>query len=169
MSQERDRVLGHADDNDGIDEYDNQLPPWWTFMFFFTVVWGIGYAVDYHFISKRSQAASYEAEMLAAAEQWPEQESAALAGPATEADLKAGKEVYDTHCVACHGAKMEGGIGPSFLDAEWIHGGELADIVRVVNEGVPDKGMITWGPILGPEKVAQVSVYVHDRAQKATP
>ena len=82
MSQERDRVLGHADDNDGIDEYDNQLPPWWTFMFFFTVVWGIGYAVDYHFISKRSQAASYEAEMLAAAEQWPEQESAALAGPA---------------------------------------------------------------------------------------
>jgi len=163
----QDQLLGHAADNDGIDEYDNQLPPWWLFLFFFTVVWGIGYGVDYHFISQRSQAASYDAEVLAAANKWPEQEVVASSGPATEQDLKAGKSVFDTNCVACHGANMEGGIGPSLVDAEWIHGGELADIVNVVTEGVPDKGMITWGPVLGPEKIGQVSAYVHDRAQRA--
>ena len=81
-------------------------------------------------------------------------------------DLAAGKKVYDTNCVACHGGKMEGGIGPSFVDDEWIHGDSLDDIVKVVTEGVPEKGMITWGPILGPEKVQQVSAYVHTVANQ---
>ena len=158
---EQDRLLGHAADNDGIDEYDNRMPPWWLWMFGFSIVWAVGYTVDYHFISHRSQAGSYDAEMLAAAERWPQQEVAVGAGPASAADLEAGKKIFDTNCVACHGGKMEGGIGPNLVDAEWIHGGELADIVKVVTEGVPDKGMITWGPILGPEKVGQVAAYVH--------
>ena len=46
-------------------------------------------------------------------------------------------------------------------DATWIHGGTLADIQNVVTVGVPEKGMLTWGPILGPDKIAKVSAFVH--------
>lgn len=163
MAKERDQLLGHGADNDGIDEYDNPLPMWWLGLFIVCIIWGVVYAIDYHFISQKSQAQMYEAEMLAAAEKWPQKEVAAEVTPEA---LAAGKEVYTTNCVACHGANLEGGIGPNLVDDEWIHGGELEDIVKTVTEGVPDKGMVTWGPVLGPEKVAQVAAYVYDAGKK---
>ena len=166
MAKEQDVLLGHADDNDGIDEYDNQLPTWWVAMFVVCVLWGIGYAVNWHFIAQTSQEQLYEAEMMAAAEKWPQKEIKAEDVVADEATMASGKEIYDTNCVACHGANFEGGIGPNLVDDEWIHGGELADIIKTVTEGVPDKGMITWGPVLGPEKIAAVSAYIHEQGKK---
>lgn len=72
-----------------------------------------------------------------------------------------GGAIYATHCASCHGAQAEGGIGPNLKDAEWIHGGGFAEILKTVVDGVPEKGMLTWGPVLGPEKCAQVAAYVH--------
>src|SRR5512134_1780916 len=43
MSKGKDVLLGHADEADGIDEYDNPLPDWWLGMFYLTIIWGIGY------------------------------------------------------------------------------------------------------------------------------
>ena len=161
MSDEnRDRELGHADEADGIEEYDNALPTWWLGLFVVCVIWGVIYAIDYHFTSKRSQAGEYEAEIAAAAETWKKKEPAVASG-VDPAALEAGKAVYTTNCAGCHGAEAQGGVGPNLTDATWIHGGTLADIRKTITEGVPAKGMITWGPILGEEKIAQVSTYVH--------
>ena len=41
------------------------------------------------------------------------------------------------------------------------------DIVRTITDGVPAKGMLTWGPILGPEKIGQVAAYVISRNHEA--
>ncbi|MDQ8165464.1 MAG: c-type cytochrome [Gemmatimonadota bacterium] len=153
---ERDKVLGHADEADGIEEYDNPLPTWWLGLFAGTVAFGIGYAVDYHFVSKRSQAGEYAAE-LAAAPKAPE----ATAVAATPDAIAAGKEIYTANCVACHGPDLHGGVGPDLTDATWIHGGKLDEIAHIITVGVPEKGMLTWGPILGPQKVGQVAAYVH--------
>jgi cytochrome c oxidase cbb3-type subunit 3 len=153
---ERDKVLGHADEADGIEEYDNPLPTWWLGLFVGTVMFGIGYAVDYHFVSHRSQAAEYAAE-LAAAPKPPE----ATAVAATPDAIAAGKEIFAANCVACHGADMHGGVGPDLTDATWIHGGKLEEIAHTITVGVPEKGMLTWGPILGPQKIAQVAAFVH--------
>ncbi len=166
MADERDQVLGHAEDNDGIDEYDNPLPAWWVGLFVVTVVWGVGYAIDYHFVRHRSQASMYEAEMAAAAQKWPVKQVAAGEVDMSPEAIAAGKAIFDTNCVACHGANLEGGIGPNLVDEEWIHGGEMADIIHTITEGVPDKGMVTWGPILGPEKIAQVAAYIVDAGKK---
>ena len=61
-----DQILGHSDEADGIEEYDNALPAWWLGLFAFTVVFGVLYTVDYHFISQRSQVKEYAAELEAA-------------------------------------------------------------------------------------------------------
>ena len=55
-----DKVMGHGDDNDGIEEYDNALPAWWLALFGLCILWGVGYAIEFHFISQRSQASMYE-------------------------------------------------------------------------------------------------------------
>ncbi|MFT4623753.1 MAG: cytochrome c oxidase cbb3-type subunit 3 [Myxococcota bacterium] len=159
MSQ-MDQLLGHADDNDGIDEYDNPLPAWWVWLFGFTILWAIGYTADYHFIRPTSQEQAYAAELAAAAEQWPTREVAAADVAADPKSAEAGRAIYQTNCVACHGANLEGGIGPNLKDAEWIHGGSIEEVVRTISEGVPAKGMLAWGPILGPEKIAQVAAFV---------
>ena len=66
MSKETNRVLGHADESDGIEEYDNPLPDWWLGLLWFTVIWAVAYGVHYHFIGNRSQEGRLAAEMQAA-------------------------------------------------------------------------------------------------------
>jgi cytochrome c oxidase cbb3-type subunit 3 len=68
--------------------------------------------------------------------------------------------VYQTNCVACHGATLEGGIGPNLKDHDWIHGSEPTESLATIADGVAAKGMPAWGPILGPERVKQVAAYI---------
>jgi len=160
VSKETNRLLGHADEADGIEEYDNPLPDWWLGLFWLTIIWAFGYAVNYHFIAHRSYVKDLAAEMTAASVRWPAQASnAAMLSFAPEA-IAAGEAIFTQNCVVCHGADMKGGIGPDLLDPDWIHGGTSTDVVRTITDGVPEKGMLTWGPILGPEKVNQVAAYV---------
>jgi cytochrome c oxidase cbb3-type subunit 3 len=166
----RDRVLGHADESDGIEEYDNPLPNWWLGLFYITIVWALAYGVHYHFIAHRSQVKRLAAEIADADRRWPRQAAAAQATTVTitEETVEAGEAIYKANCVPCHGADMKGGIGPNLLDTTWIHGGRPEEILHTITYGVPEKGMLTWGPILGPEKVAQVAAYVVEKNREAT-
>ena len=62
MSKETNRLLGHSDEADGIDEYDNPLPDWWVGLFWLTIVWAIGYGVHYHFITREEFQAKVDAD-----------------------------------------------------------------------------------------------------------
>ncbi len=164
--KERDQLLGHADEADGIEEYDNPLPAWWLGLFYFTLAWGVIYAVHYHFIAHRSQAKAYEAEVAAALQRWPQPEKVEVAEVANDASAIAeGEKVFQSTCAPCHGADLTGGIGPNLVDSEWIHGGSLEEVVQTITNGVPEKGMPAWGPVLGPEKVAQVAAYIKSKGQ----
>ncbi len=46
MSKKKDVLLDH--DYDGIHELDNDLPPWWLYLFYFSIVFAIVYMLDYH-------------------------------------------------------------------------------------------------------------------------
>lgn len=168
MSKDTNQIMGHADEADGIEEYDNPLPDWWLGLFWFTIVWAVGYTVHYHFIADRSQVQELAAEMAAADARFPEQAQAEFSFTYSDESAQAGKQVYDQNCFPCHGQEMEGGIGPSFVDQEWIHGGQAADIVRIIREGVPDKGMVSWQGILNPEQINNVASYVIQRHAQAT-
>jgi cytochrome c oxidase cbb3-type subunit III len=157
----RDRVLGHADEADGIEEYDNPLPNWWLGLFYFTIVWAVLYLVHYHFIAHRSMAKAYATELAEARRRWPASAVGATGKLVlSPANIEAGAAIFKTNCTPCHGQDMKGGIGPNLLDTVWIHGGKPEEILHTITTGVSDKGMPTWGPILGPERVAQVAAYV---------
>lgn len=174
MSKDTNELLGHADEADGIEEYDNPLPDWWVGLFWLTIVWAIGYGVHYHFIGNRSQEQSLANEMAAAEARWPA-EAAAAAMAAADANftitpemISAGEGLYNTQCIACHGANLEGLIGPSFLDDEWIHGGTVTEVLNIIRVGVPEKGMVPWQTILSPQQINEVAAFILDKHMAAT-
>lgn len=162
--QQRDRVLGHADEADGIEEYDNPLPDWWLGLFWLTIIWAVAYTLHYHVIDGRSQVNELAAELARAEARWPASSQQAEFVVTPELAV-AGKSVYQTNCAACHGMALEGGIGVALNDGEWLHGGLPEDVLRSVTEGIPAKGMPAWGPILGPERVRQVTAYILSEQQ----
>ena len=123
MSKDTNRLMGHADEADGIEEYDNPLPDWWLGLFWLCIIWAFGYTVHYHFIADRSQEGRLEAEMAAAAERWPAPAAEDVVFAMTPEAIAGGEELYYTFCFTCHGQNLEGGIGQSFLDDTWLHGG----------------------------------------------
>lgn len=156
---EHDRLLGHADEADGIEEYDNKLPTWWVWLFYATIAFGAWYVVDWHVLNDRSQTTAYDEFVAWARETWtPIVPAAVVLDDAAQAR---GAALYATNCVACHAADATGGTGPNLLDSEWIHGGTPDQINHTIFYGVQGKGMIGWGPLLGPEAVADIASYVH--------
>ncbi len=75
----------------------------------------------------------------------------------TAADTSRGQTVFTTYCAACHGPEGAGLVGPNLTDTVFLHGDKKADIVRVLMNGVGDKGMPAWGAILPPADVDAVA------------
>lgn len=161
---EKNRLLGHADEADGIEEYDNPLPDWWVGLFWLTIIWSVAYTLHYHVIGGRSQENELAAEMARAEARWPAS-AASAEFVVTEQLAQLGQSIYASNCAACHGANLEGGIGVALNDGAWVHGGTPEEVLRVVTEGVPAKGMPAWGAILGQERVRQVTAYVLSQQQ----
>ena len=160
-------IIDH--DFDGIKELDNNLPPWWIYLFYATIVFAIIYHIRFDFIKKYTQAEEYEMEVAAAEIAIAEYKKTAkdLVDASTvelltdAADLAAGKQIFDTNCVACHMADGGGGIGPNLTDQHWILGGGIKNVFSTVSEGGRDgKGMVAWKQILKPAEIAQVASYV---------
>ena len=157
--KELDRILGHGAESDGIEEYDNPMPNWWVGMFYLTIIWAVAYVAYYHFIGRESYVKSLAAQVAEAEARWPKSSQLATVEE-TPAAIEAGEAVYQANCVACHGAELQGGIGPNLVDSTWIHGAKPEEIVATITNGVAAKGMPTWGPILGNEKIGQVAAYI---------
>ncbi|QIL74667.1 c-type cytochrome [Hymenobacter sp. HDW8] len=156
--------MGHS--YDGITEFDNDLPPWWKYGFYFTIVFAVAYMGYYHVANAGElQIAEYETEMRQAAllvSNEPDDPNklttyTALMAPA---DLSAGKSIYTTNCAPCHGANAEGKVGPNLTDEYWLHGGEINQVYKTIKFGVTSKGMVAWKGKLGAKQILQVSSYI---------
>ena len=107
---------------DGIEELDNPMPRWWVWVFYLTIVWGIGYAIAYPAIplikgatagllgySTRAEVAEDIARVDAA--------NADILARLTDVDLttirddaelhgfavNAGNSIFAANCSQCHG------------------------------------------------------------------
>ena len=162
---DRDRLLGH--DYDGIAEYDNPLPGWWTWLFVATIAFSVGYYAYYQLGPGPSVVAQYDDEMRAAAAR---QAAAPVAATSGEDALKAlagnaqamasAKEIFATRCMPCHGPEGQGLIGPNLTDDYWLHGSTLPEIRHTISEGVIEKGMVPWKDQLKPEELDAIAAYV---------
>lgn len=167
LGKEEDIMTDH--DYDGIKELDNVLPPWWKYGFYITIAIGIFYYIQVFTNSEKySQKEEFAAEVEAGK---AEVEAYKAANPelfktditllTDDASLAAGKETFNTYCVACHMADAGGGIGPNLTDDNWILGGGMENIMHTLNEGGrPGKGMISWKSSIPAEKLQQVASYV---------
>lgn len=173
----RDLDTGH--DYDGIREYDNRLPNWWLWTLIVSIVFGYGYWMYFHtFGTGMSSHQAYLAELevadaaaaarAAARGALTDDELLALAHD--EAGVAAGRAIFQQYCVACHGPEAGGLIGPNLTDNAWIHGGgKPTAILQTVTGGVAAKGMPSWGPVLGPDKVEKVVSFVISLRGKNVP
>ncbi|SDQ24312.1 cbb3-type cytochrome c oxidase N-terminal domain-containing protein [Flagellimonas zhangzhouensis] len=167
IEKEEEIILDH--NYDGIRELDNVLPPWWVYLFYVTIIFGVIYLVRFHVIGEYDQALEYEQEVAAAKIEIEEYKRTAkdlvdvnTVELLTDAsDLSAGESIFQSNCVACHMADGGGGIGPNLTDAYWINGGGIKNVFNTISEGGrPGKGMIAWKQSLKPAEMAQVASYV---------
>jgi len=152
---------------DGIRELDNNLPRWWVWLFNLTIAFAVVYLVYYHVIRDgKIMAAEYAREMeagekiKAAALARFEGELASLQPLAEPGVLEAGLKTYKTLCAPCHRDDGGGLVGPNLTDDYWIHGSNFVDSLKVIWNGVPEKGMITWKGVLQPREIHNVASYI---------
>ena len=154
---------------DGIQELDHVLPRWWLGIFYATIVfaaWYAGYYLSGHGPTPQQElvVAMKQIEAMKPPEAVPAagDGAALLAAFKDPLKLKHGSEVFAGKCVACHGDKGQGVVGPNLTDDFWLHGtGTLKDIAAVVTSGVPEKGMPPWGPVLAADELRDVVAFVH--------
>jgi cytochrome c oxidase cbb3-type subunit 3 len=163
---------------DGIQELDNNLPRWWVWLFYITIIFSAVYLIYYHVAhAGYLQAAEYEHEMkageaLKGAAMGRFEASIPTLTPSKDADvIAAGQQTYMKFCAPCHRVDGGGLVGPNLTDDYWIHGSAFADNVKVIWDGVPAKGMITWKGVLKPDQIYSVASYIYTLrgAKLATP
>jgi len=152
---------------DGIQEFDQKLPNWWLFTLYGAIVFSVVFWIVRHqWMNDRYDFTKLETQ-LAMVEDAKMQETLAILNDDTLHGFSedpqwvaAGNVTFQQNCAACHKPDLSGLIGPSLTDSEWIHGGNPTDIFHTITNGVPEKGMPTWGGPLGPKKIAELVAFI---------
>jgi cytochrome c oxidase cbb3-type subunit 3 len=152
-----------------IREYDKRLPNWWLFSFWGFIIFGFSYWVWGFIFGLMPQPGATLDRTMARNQRLAEMTTAGVAILDDEAVWKmsrnptvvsSGATTFSTTCASCHMPDLKGGIGPNLKDTEWIHGGKPLEIVNTISSGVLEKGMPTWAPILGKQKIIEVTAYI---------
>lgn len=163
---------------DGIRELDNNLPPWWKYLFYATILFSVVYLIRFHvtgtgpsseeeYIAQMEAALANKAESMADEGEQITEDNVVYVVEAKS--LEKGAAIYKGNCATCHGDLGEGGTGPNLTDEYWIHGGSMKDIFSTIKYGVPEKGMIPWESQMSPENMQAVASYIKSIAGSNPP
>lgn len=160
---------------DGIKELDNNLPRWWVWLFYLTILFSVLYMGYYHVLKAdefRKNGGIALTEYKKEMERGEAIKEAAIAGfeetldtlnpSADSAVLAQGERIYTMNCAPCHRHDGGGLVGPNLTDDYWIGGDTYADSLRVIWNGRPDKGMLAWKEQgMKPSEVEAVASYIY--------
>ncbi|CAA9199579.1 cbb3-type cytochrome c oxidase N-terminal domain-containing protein [Flavobacterium collinsii] len=168
IEKEGDLLMDH--DYDGIKELDNNLPPWWVYLFYICIIFGVIYVARYDIFGGDDQETELKKEMaqakidveeyLKTAPDLMDEKTVVLL--TDDASLAAGKEIFMTNCAACHRADGGGQIGPNLTDDHWILGGGIKEVFHTITNGGRDgKGMVSWKTNgMKPKEIQKVASYI---------
>lgn len=167
LEEEKELLIAH--DYDGIQELDNPIPAWFMYLFYGSIIFGVGYLLNYHvFKTGQLQYAEYRTEMVQA----DIEKKAFLSKAANRVDentvklvtdpavIASGMAVFKSTCVACHGDHGQGNIGPNLTDEYWLHGGKINEVFKTIKYGVLAKGMPTWEKQLSAKQISDLANYI---------
>lgn len=166
VEKEADVLLDH--NYDGIRELDNALPPWWKYGFYLTIVVAVIYLLNFHvFGLGKNPDEEYVAEMVKAKiekeiyeSQHKDKVDENNVPMADAAGIKAGMDMFEANCVACHVKGGAGNVGPNLTDDYWIHKGSLNDIYKSIKMGYTDKGMQSWSSKFTDKEISILASYI---------
>jgi len=166
---ENESALLLAHDYDGIRELDNNLPPWWVYLFYGCIAFAAIYLIRFEIMDGDNQETEFRKEMAqakidveaykkTAPDLMDEKTVTRLTEPA---DLAKGKVIFESNCAACHRADAGGQIGPNLTDEHWILGGGIKNVFHTITNGGRDgKGMVSWRGTLKPTEIQYVASYI---------
>jgi len=162
--------VGH--EFDGIEELNNPLPAWWTWLFVVTILFAAIYLILYPGLGSFAGGLGWTS-----GGQWEGQVADAKSqyGPIyaryfersipdllhEPAAIQMGGRLFANNCSACHGSDARGGNGyPNLTDDDWLYGGAPETIVQTITHG--RNGMMPpMGAAVGGESgIKQVAQYV---------
>ncbi|MCU0425854.1 MAG: c-type cytochrome [Candidatus Kapabacteria bacterium] len=158
---------------DGIKEFDNSLPRWWLYGFYFTIFFSVVYMVQYHITgSGQVMRDEYAQEVKEAEAKY----KLAGAGGSSAAgarmltvfkdaeNIAAGKKLFTgaNLCYTCHREDGGGLVGPNLTDDYWMHGASVDSLVASIEHGYPEKGMLPYGnnAKISDKEIMQIVSYV---------
>jgi cytochrome c oxidase cbb3-type subunit 3 len=161
---DQERILDH--DYDGIREYDNPLPGWWTWLFIISVAFSCLYILYYHIGVGSSIEEKYEDEVAAHYEKLLESLGEIRPDTATILQLSRNEEwmpavgsMFAGNCAQCHGADGGGIVGPNLTDDHYKNIREPADFYTVIANGIAGTSMPAWGDRMSEPQMILLAAY----------
>lgn len=158
-------LLSH--DADGIREYDNPMPFWWSAIFWGTFLFSVLYAMYYmvgvgpghsqEFDGELSAFYQVQAERLGDLQPDDQTIASLMADPRM---MQAAAGVFGSNCAVCHGKDGGGGTGPNLCDDAYLNVKVAGDLYGVISNGVVPKGMPAWDKRFGQAQRVLLAAYV---------
>jgi len=162
---------------DGIRELDNNLPPWWVYMFYVCIVFAISYLVYFHMMGGASQKDEYvqavekhndmKREFAAAHPKLIDESNVSILDDAVS--INSGKTAFEKNCQTCHAKDGIGSAGPNLTDEFWLYGGSAESIFATIKYGKIEKGMPNWAGKISSSEMQQVMSYIKHLKYVAPP
>lgn len=169
------KLLDHS--YDGIQEYDNPLPGWWSAGFWATIIFAFAY-VGLSPLLGSTPDQKYRAALADYTSKRARREIADAAN-VSEAILERGMHdpkvvdkgasIFAARCVACHTEDGHGLIGPNLTDLYQLHGSTRMDIFTTIRGGVAGTPMLAWGEQMPPTDVVAVATFAASLRGKNVP
>jgi len=163
------KTMGHVWD-ETLEEYNNPMPKWWSWLFVITVIFALVYLALYPGLGSfkgvlgwtsvgqyNTERERMDATVHPMYAKYQGMDVKALA--ADKQAMETGKRLYLTYCMQCHGADGRGAKGfPNLTDSDWLYGGEPEQIKQTIAEG--RMGVMPAHAQLGADTIKDLANYV---------